>query len=219
MFADLTIDLVQRALQRPLPGAEAQARMSTRPRTSASDFNHSEPPRQAAVLILLYPQAGQIWLPLTRRTEHVATHKGQISLPGGAREPGDVSLWETALREAREEIGLDSTRPVQYLGMLSRLYIAHSNFDIQPFVAFAPCRPVLQIDTTEVAELIELPLAALLDPTVKREETWFWRQRDMQVPFYAWGKHVIWGATAMMLSEFEALLARELANEEGTLFE
>ena len=216
MCADYDLALVQRALQGPLPGAEAQLRMATRPRTAAPDFGHSGPPRQAAVLILLYPQEERLWLPLTRRTEQVATHKGQISFPGGAKEASDRSLWETALREAREEIGLDSAQPVQCLGMLSHLYIPASNFDIQPFVALTTHRPLFRIDATEVAALIELPLAALLDPTIKREETWFWRDRNMQVPFYAWDGHVIWGATAMMLSEFETLLARASANQEGT---
>jgi len=211
MLANMDVATVQRALQKPLPGIEAQTRMSTRPRTSAHEFNHSSPPRQAAVLVLLYPHTEQLWLPLTRRTERVATHKGQISLPGGAKEAADSSLWQTALREAKEEVGLENLQSVEYLGALSHLYIAPSNFQIHPFVAFTPVQPHFVTDPTEVAELIEFPLAALLDPTTKREETWFWRGRHMQVPFYAWNEHVIWGATAMVLSELEVLLAGELA--------
>jgi len=215
MLANCDIALVRRALQRPLPGPQAHSRMSTRPRTSPGDLSHPQPPRQAAVLILLYPQEGGLWLPLTRRTERVATHKGQISLPGGAQEASDKSLWETALREAREEIGLHSAQHIECLGMLTHLYIPASNFDIQPFVAYTHTRPALAIDTTEVAELIEFPLSALLDPSIKREETWLWRGQTRQVPFYAWNQHVIWGATAMVLSEFEVLLAAVCAKQDG----
>ena len=207
MAVNCDIALVQRALQDPLPGAEAQRRMSARPSTSASDFGHTAPPRQAAVLVLLYPQEGRLWFPLTRRTERVATHKGQISFPGGAREASDTSLWETALREAREEIGLECAHTIERLGLLTPLYIPASNFNIQPFVAYTDQRPLFQIGAGEVAELIEFPLVALLDPTIKREETWLWREQNRQVPFYAWNGHAIWGATAMVLSEFEALLA------------
>jgi|YNPNPStandDraft_1061719.scaffolds.fasta_scaffold07073_2 8-oxo-dGTP pyrophosphatase MutT (NUDIX family) len=201
----LTLDDVLVALQQPLPGPKAQSRMATRPRALPEEFAHSQPPRTGAVLILLYPHAGQLHLPLTRRTQRVANHKGQISLPGGGQEEGDASLWATALREAAEEIGIHPEE-VRYLGALTPLYIPPSNFDIHPFVGYTPARPRFSLAQEEVAELIELPLEVLLDPQSKAEETWVWRDRPMQVPFYRYQGHVIWGATAMVLSELEALL-------------
>jgi 8-oxo-dGTP pyrophosphatase MutT (NUDIX family) len=206
----MTLEDVIRALQRPLPGPPAQERMGTRPRSIPAEFLHGEPPREGAVLILLYPLEGQWTLPLTRRTEHVATHKGQISLPGGAKEEYDASPWHTALREATEEIGVASAE-VRCLGALSPLYIPPSNFHIHPYVGTAPVRPTFVLDAVEVAELIEMPLATLLDPAAHAEEIRTLRGRVVQVPFYRYQHHVIWGATAMVLSELEVMLAAVLS--------
>ena len=203
--SSMTMAAVREALRGPLPGAEAQQRMATRPRSTPGDFAHAGPPRESAVLILLYPQGGALYLPLTKRTERVANHKGQISFPGGSREPEDATLYDTALREAAEEIGVDPAT-VERLGALTQLTIPASHFVIQPYLAACPARPAFAPDPAEVAELIELPLEALLDPASKREERWEWRGRPTDVPYYAYQGHVIWGATAMMLSELEALL-------------
>lgn len=201
----LTIDDVARALRGPLPGVPAQERMATHPRPTMAEFEHEGPPRPGAVLILLYVQDGELHLPLTRRSDRVATHKGQISLPGGAREPEDVSLWDTALREAREEIGIDPAR-VRRLGALSPLLIPASNFHVYPFVGYHDDAPDFVLDPTEVAELISLPLMGILEPSIKAHETWTLHGRGVEVSFYRYQQHVIWGATAMILSEFEALL-------------
>jgi 8-oxo-dGTP pyrophosphatase MutT (NUDIX family) len=200
-----TIDDVARALRVPLPGVPAQERMATLPRPTMAEFEHEGPPRPGAVLILLYPKHGELYLPLTRRTDRVATHKGQISLPGGAQEPEDASLWETALREAREEIGIDPAR-VRYLGALSPLFIPASHFNVHPFVAHQDEVSTFRPDPTEVAEVIPLPLRGILEPSIKAHETWTLRGRQVEVSFYRYQQHVIWGATAMILSEFEALL-------------
>ncbi len=201
----LTIDDVTRALRGPLPGVSAQERMATRPRPTMAEFEHEGPPRPGAVLILLYPQDGELYLPLTRRTDRVATHKGQISLPGGAQEPADGSLWETALREANEEIAADPAK-VRYIGALSPLFIPASNFNVYPFIGYQDEAPAFRPDPTEVAELIHLPLRGILEPSIKAHETWTLRGRQVEVSFYRYQQHVIWGATAMILSEFEVLL-------------
>ena len=201
----LTIDDVTRALRGPLPGVPAQERMATRPRPTMAEFEHEGSPRPGAVLILLYPQDGELYLPLTRRTDRVATHKGQIALPGGAQEPQDASPWETALREANEEIGIDTAR-VRYLGALSPLFIPASNFNVYPFVGYQDEVPDFYPDPTEVAELLPLPLHGILEPSIKARETWTLRGRQVEVSFYRYQQHVIWGATAMILSEFEVLL-------------
>jgi 8-oxo-dGTP pyrophosphatase MutT (NUDIX family) len=160
------------------------------------------------VLILLYPHRDRLHLVLTRRSQRLAKHRGQISLPGGAREAGDPDLWHTALREAEEEVNL-SPAEVRCEAELSRLYIPASHFEVHPFVGYNALRPDFVANQREVAEVIEMPLAVLLDPQAKREEDWVWKGREMVVPFYQYGRHVIWGATAMILSELQVLLERE----------
>lgn len=165
-----------------------------------------DPPecRQAAALVLLYPHNGKWYFPLTRRTNSVETHKGQISLPGGAHEENE-SLQATALREAHEEVGADPAR-IQVLGALSWIYIPPSNFCLHPFVGYTPRRPAFRTLAAEVAELIEAPLAALLDPANAREEDWVIQGQARRVPFYQIGPHKVWGATAMVLAELAAVL-------------
>ncbi len=202
----MTIDDVKRAMQRPLLGLEAQARMAPpyRPDQIAVMLN---PPacKQAGVLILLYPLDGQLCFPLTKRPESVEYHKGQISLPGGSQETGE-SLYQTALREAREEVGV-AAGSVELIGQLSQLYVPPSNFCIRPFVGYVAQRPNFQIEAVEVAELIEAPLGALFDPATARVEDWEIRGGVWPIPFYQFGPHKVWGATAMILSEFAAMLA------------
>jgi len=202
----MTIDDVKRAMQRPLLGLEAQARMAPpyRPDQIAVMLN---PPacKQAGVLILLYPLGGQLCFPLTKRPESVEYHKGQISLPGGSQENGE-SLYQTALREAQEEVGV-AADSVELIGQLSQLYVPPSNFCIRPFVGYVAQRPNFEIEAVEVAELIEAPLGALFDPATARVEDWEIRGGVVPIPFYQFGPHKVWGATAMILSEFAAMLA------------
>lgn len=163
-------------------------------------------PRQAGVLLLLYPVGGTLYLPLTVRTPDLEHHSGQVSLPGGGWEAGDRSLQETALREAQEEIGV-AAGEVEVIGALTPLYVPTSHNVIHPFVAYTPRRPDFSPDPKEVAELLEVPLDVLLDPATRREEDWIWHGATLHVPFYAVGRHKIWGATAILLAEFLALLA------------
>jgi 8-oxo-dGTP pyrophosphatase MutT (NUDIX family) len=195
---------IRQALSRPLPGRVAQMRMSTRPRPGLEVRPPGHQPRQGGVLILLYPKDGHLHFPLTRRTETLGDHKGQISLPGGARE-GDEPLEWTALRETHEELGVDP-RSVKVLGGLTPLYIFHSDYCITPYVAARPTRPTFVPDPVEVAELLEVPLLTLLDPAIQRKEEWILHETLTRVPFYQIGEHKVWGATAMVLSEFEAVL-------------
>src|SRR5262245_61141064 len=118
-------------------------------------------PRQAAVLLLLYPGPdGAVYVPFFRRTERVARHRGQIALPGGAREPADTSLLATAQREAWEELGIE---PDSYdvVGELPEVCTSIGDFVVTPFVAAAAARPAFKLDPFEVAELIEAPLERL----------------------------------------------------------
>ena len=197
----MTIDDVRRAMQRPLLGLEAQARMAPPYRRDQIEVMLNPPAcKHAGVLILLYPLDGRLCFPLTRRPDSVEYHKGQISLPGGSQENGE-SLRQTALREAQEEVGVDAAT-IEVIGPLSRLYVPPSNFCIQPFVGFVAQRPNFEIEAVEVAELIEAPLDALLDPATVRVEDWELRGGIWPIPFYQFGPHKVWGATAMILAEF-----------------
>lgn len=196
---------LQRALSHPLPGLDAQIKMA--PRYRAEELRSRNPsgkPRQAGVLILFYPHNDQIQFPLTRRTETVETHKGQISLPGGAQE-GSERLQDTALRETCEELAA-CREGLTVLGPLSPLYIPPSRFLIHPFVAYADTRPAFKPDPVEVAELIEVPLPLLLNPLTKEHEEWLIRGSRVDVPFFHIFGHKVWGATAMVLSELVTLL-------------
>lgn len=207
-----TIAAIQQALAGPLPGTAGQIKMAPQPRVD--QINRWDIPdnhREASVLLLLYPHhqpnqlKSELHLVLTRRPDYPGTHGGQISLPGGRRE-ADEPLQITALREAHEEIGLNPAA-VKVLGQLSPLYIPPSNFYIYPFIAYSPARPTFQPDTKEVAELIEAPLDLLFDPAIQREEMWhFPNYGERRVPFFDVFGHCVWGATAMILSEFLTLM-------------
>jgi 8-oxo-dGTP pyrophosphatase MutT (NUDIX family) len=202
----MVVDDVRRALALPRPGRAAQVRMSPRPRPG--DVYPLPPeikPREAAVMILLYPRADSLDFFLTLRTETVDTHKGQISLPGGAQEPGE-SLEQTALREAAEELGIDPGRIEMLDGPLTPIFVPVSGFRVTPFVSFSPERPDIVLATDEVVEIIETPLELLLDSNSLGEEEWDLHGFVSQVPFFDVKGHKVWGATGMILSEFSEML-------------
>ena len=202
------IDQLRDALRRPLPGPAAQVLMSPDPRPGAERILDPDPDcRHAGVLALLYPSGGDLCLVLTLRTESVESHRGQISFPGGAMDPGEIPE-ETALREAHEELGINPAG-LDVLGELSPLYIPHSGFYVHPVVAYAADRPAFVPNPEEVAEVIEAPVSLLLAPDTCCEEVWRLRGAPARVPFYAIGPHKVWGATAMMLSELMTLLKEQ----------
>jgi 8-oxo-dGTP pyrophosphatase MutT (NUDIX family) len=204
----VSLDHLRTALRAPLPGLPAQMQMSPDPRPGTERILDPDLDcRRAAVLVLLYPGDGGLRLVLTRRTDVVENHRGQISFPGGSLDPGET-IEQAALREAEEELGVNPAEP-ELLGRLSPLYIQHSGFCVFPVVAHVGARPVFTPSPHEVAEVIEASLTHLLSPATRGEETWQLRGAPVQVPFYAVGPHKVWGATAMMLSELLALLQTE----------
>lgn len=169
----------------------------------------------AAVLLLLYDKDGEPHIVLTRRTNHVAAHKGEISLPGGAyEEDKDPSLLHTALREAAEEVGIEAEE-LRILGHLPLVYTMSSNFAVMPYVAATVRQPRFRPDPIEVAEVLEVPLNVLRDPAAVQEEDWDFDGTARRIWFYAHGEHKIWGATARILSEFLAVLETALPPAPG----
>jgi 8-oxo-dGTP pyrophosphatase MutT (NUDIX family) len=205
-----SIDDVRRALRQPLPGKTAQMKMAPEGVNGELDrWEEVEHYREAGVLLLLYPHRtnsrSELHLALTRRTEYPGAHSGQISFPGGRRENGET-LEITALRETHEEVGV-LPESLQIIRQLSPLYTPPSNFCIHPFVGFSATRPAFTLEPKEVAELIETPLSLLLNPATCKQEIWkFPTYGERRVSFFDVFGHKVWGATAMMLSEFLVLL-------------
>lgn len=169
--------------------------------------------RIGAVLILLYPDGADVRLPLTVRSNSLPSHRGEVSLPGGATDPEDDGPASTALRECHEELGVDPAR-VELWGALSPIYIQPSNFHITPVVGWSVSPPTLTINAEEVSSVISVTLRELIDPATVVVEQWTLRGMELRVPFFAVEGHKVWGATALMLSEFAARLRRAAAEIE-----
>lgn len=179
--------------------------------------------RQAAVLLPLYQSEAGPHLVLTKRTELVPTHKGQISFPGGGFEEADGDLLTTALREAREEIGL---RPedVGIVGALDDTVTVTSRHVVRPFVGIVPHPYPYRLDPFEIERLIHLPISALLCGAPFREETWEREGGPVTVFFYDHDGDTVWGLTARILKQFietvgSPLRERGLLHFEGPLAE
>ncbi|HNP72708.1 MAG TPA: CoA pyrophosphatase [Kouleothrix sp.] len=171
-------------------------------------------PRLGAVLLLLYPDGADLRLPLTVRSDRLPSHRGEVSLPGGAIDPGDAGPEDAALRECYEELGVDP-RAVRVWGTLSSFYIQPSNFQITPVVGFAEQPPVLRPNDQEVSSVLSVTVRELLDPALVVTEQWNLRGLDVMVPFFAIEGYKVWGATAVVLSEFVARIRRALAARGG----
>jgi 8-oxo-dGTP pyrophosphatase MutT (NUDIX family) len=179
------------AAQRPWqPEVRADARL----------FMPDLEPRPAAVLVPLVARDGALNVLLTERTTHLADHAGQISFPGGRVEAGDADPAATALREAREEIGL-APECVEVVGLLPR-YITATGYDVTPVVGLIERPGELALDPFEVAEAFEVPLAFLMDPAHHQRhvvELGAVARTYYAMPFHAQREYFIWGATAGML--------------------
>lgn len=199
------VELLRERLRGPLPGLEAQLRMCPPQRGEPAQWHEAQRNAcRAAVLALLFPFGETTALVLTQRHADLKAHSGQISFPGGRIEPGETPV-EAALREGWEEVGIDPAAP-DVLGTLTDLYIPPSDFTVTPVVAAIPERPVFRPQEEEVDVIIEVPLPALLDPAAHVSAVWTFGEREIEVPYFAFGDFEIWGATAMMLAELLALL-------------
>ena len=194
---EIFIDQLTLDLNSILPGRNAQYKMAPQLRLE----NRHGYYQNAAVMILLYIRTGSWHTVLMKRPEYAGAHSNQISLPGGKSEESDANLQETALREIREEIGIDDKR-IRILGNLSRLHIPVSGIEVLPVVGYYPEEPDFQPDPSEVAYLIEVPLEDLLNPRNTREKIRTLMCKLVKVPYFEIGDEQVWGATAMILSEF-----------------
>lgn len=202
----IDLPLLQRALA--LDGFDApaaQRRMFPEPGGRRPDPAESRALRPASALLYVYPREGRLTFPLTLRREHLTEHKGQVSLPGGRPEPGESS-WETAVREASEEIGLPQDLP-QALGALHPVYIPVTHTRLVVHVAAGPEPETLEAEPGEVAALGHATLDELLDPRVRRRERWTREGRELTVPSFVLAGWTVWGATAIALSELAERLA------------
>jgi 8-oxo-dGTP pyrophosphatase MutT (NUDIX family) len=204
-----TIEAVLRKrLAGTLPGAEAQRRFAPSP--TRPDWRPGQPgenTRIAAVLLLLYPRDGGVAIPLTVRASGLARHAGQISLPGGASDPGET-LIETALREAAEEIGVDPAT-VRVLGELTPVHVIVSGFTLHPVVGVSDTHPAFVPAPHEVAEVLEVSLDDLRDASRIRRGTRIREGVAVEYPYFDLLGHQVWGATAMVLGELIYLLEGE----------
>ncbi len=157
-------------------------------------------PVPAAVLLPLYRKEGVRHVLFTKRTEHLHHHRGEISFPGGVRHPEDRDMRETALRETREEVGIEPA-DLEILGMLDDFYSIH-DFCVTPYVGLLPDDYRFRINPAEIERIIEVPLAHLLRPEIFRVEDWSWKGRSHPVCFYTYGDDEIWGLTAAILKQF-----------------
>lgn len=196
-------------LKKPLPGRKAQAKMAHFGRKVAEQFLEvPEDVRVASTLTLLVPKEDGWHIALMQRVVMKSDkHSGQISFPGGSVEPTDPTLEYAALRETEEEIGvpIDSIKPI---GRLTEMFIPISNYLVHPFVGYVESIPTYRPDGKEVQKIIEFPVADLLAPdAVKRITITLQNGHQLHdAPTFDAKGHVVWGATAMMLSEFLEVL-------------
>lgn len=201
-----------------LPGVDAHLLLA--PEIRIEDLKTGLPPSNAlesAVLILLYPCESRIHTVVILRNEYDGAHSGQISLPGGKREESDIDFKHTALREAQEEIGID-TNNVEIIGQLSRFYVKPSNYIIYPFIGYITQRPEFCPDKTEVQRIIEIDIFKEISfRNIKNRTFTFKNNVQVHAPGFIVDGEFMWGATAMIFSELILVLgsvADKLRNEQ-----
>lgn len=201
---DQWFTILKNELQKPLPGSAAQLLMATSLRRPNQI---GLPAGKAGVVILLYKQLEEVYVIFIKRAEYDGVHSGQISFPGGMHEPGDDSLLTTAIRETEEEIGI-SRNDITTIGTLTCLHVPVSNVYIMPVVAILTGQPAFHPDANEVAFVIEARISDIINPTNRKRKMIRIGDFEIEAPYFDVSGQHIWGATAMMLSEFLEVLNR-----------
>jgi 8-oxo-dGTP pyrophosphatase MutT (NUDIX family) len=204
---DIFINSLEKKLKGPLPGLAAQLKMANLKRLRRG-MSMDVPPdvKQGGVLILFYPVDGSANLVFIKRSEYEGVHSGQISFPGGGQERSDSSIIETALREAKEEIGIDPGQ-VKPIGRITTLYIPPSNFLVTPVVGYTDVTPEFTPEPEEVDHILQVSLEDLLDErNMQEKEITIIDGLVITAPCFYIDGNIIWGATAMILSELLELI-------------
>lgn len=200
------IDQLKHRLQRELPGLQAHRSMAPPGRLDHVKRYVPRPDaRLSGVLILMYPEANTLHFPLIIRPENTGVHSGQVALPGGRKDQEDQDVIETALREAWEEIGVNVGRS-QVLGKLSEIYIPVSNFIVYPTIAYLDEKPKFLPSIHEVAQMLHINLEDFQQEEKKKQGEVQVRNHRIQTPYYDLEGKIVWGATAMILAEFQSIL-------------
>jgi 8-oxo-dGTP pyrophosphatase MutT (NUDIX family) len=204
---------LERLFKSQLPGIEVQNQMAPLKRPTMQSYLKNYP-QKGAVLVLIYPEGSNLQIVVMLRPNYEGAHGGQVSFPGGKHEVSDKSLENTALREAREELGIASEH-IEVLGPLTELYIPISNFIVHPFLAITDIAPNFNPDPKEVQRVIKISLRQLLDDTnIKRKQIMISLiGKEIETPYFDLEGETIWGATAMILSEL-----REMLKQTGITF-
>jgi len=207
IFQDF-LDNIPKIGKESLPGEVAHIKMAPPERIDAMrqlDMSQVHP-RNAAVMMLVYPKENLSHIALILRNTYNGVHSSQIAFPGGKEEPEDISLEHAALRETQEEVGIQPDL-ISVVRPFTNVYIPPSNFMVYPFLGYCLQTPQFIPDPAEVAGIIEMPLVDFLnDESVVQIEKATSYSKVIKVPAFKIGEHLIWGATAMILSELKEVL-------------
>jgi 8-oxo-dGTP pyrophosphatase MutT (NUDIX family) len=203
------LQIVPKLIAAELPATQSHSKMAPLERLNdlKNQFIDNYNPRTAAVLMLCYPKNGTTHLVLIVRNSYKGVHSAQIAFPGGKYENEDIDFASTALRETYEEVGVDPHN-VALIRPFTQVYIPPSNFMVYPYLGMCKEEITFIPDPSEVAGIIELPIATFLSDTIiieKELQTSY--ANSIKVPAFEIENHIVWGATAMMLSELKDVLA------------
>lgn len=193
---------LRNALMNKLPGPSAHQRMtSAERRFQMQNLPDPYTPRKSSVLILLYEKDDELRTIMIQRPKYDGVHGGQIAFPGGKMEDSDADLNATALRETEEEVGIPASQ-IEVIGQLTELYIYPSNFLVQPVVGWLDHEPVTKADPAEVEGILDLPVYSFMLASAHQEREVEVKSHRFIVPCYVVSDYIIWGATAMIMTEF-----------------
>lgn len=196
------IEQLKIQLNEPLPGLDAQLQMVPgQIAAQRRNLQVGNEPKRSAVLILLFPYQASICTVLIERSVYVGIHSGQIAFPGGKVEETDQDLKYTALRETYEEVGVP-TDEVQIIGNLTNVYIQPSNYLVTPYIGYLPYSPNFRINEREVQKVIRMDILNIEKVEKSIKKITYSNGLTLKTPFYNVEGYTIWGATAMMMSEF-----------------